>query len=342
MHIGLVYNQRPEGFNRNDPKLEKHIEGDEQKTINAINLAISSHGHKVTNIVCDKTIYHSLESIKNEIDLIFNLSEGLSNTQDREAQVPLIAEMLGIPYTGPSPLSAALILNKYRSKQIWTSQRVRTAQSQLFTNPSTKLSPYLKYPLIVKPNSDGSGIGIHDNSIVKTDKELRQAIKRINNYYLQDALVESFLPGREFTVAIIGNGDNLVVLPIIEINFKAMPQNTHQIDSYEAKFVYGVTGQADATATEFCPAQIPELLEKKIVELCKKAYTSIGCRDFGRLDVRLDDQGIPHILEINYPPGLMSDPNESSFFTIAGRAHGWSFEQMIGYILATAVTRLKL
>ncbi len=342
MRIAVVYNQRPESLDRTDPELEKHIEGDEWKTIEAIGEAIIKNDHTVDYVTVDHDLYSKLLEHKGKIDLIFNMSEGLSYAKDREAHLPMLAEIIGIPYTGPSPLSSALILNKFRAKQIWDSCGVKTAHSQLFSNHKSKLSPKLKYPLIVKPNSDGSGIGIHEASIVNNESELESVVKHINSHYRQDALVETYLPGREFTVAIVGNGDNLTVLPIIEINFAGLPKDAPAIDSYEAKFVYGATGVVPMHETEFCPAIINKELETEIVNLSKIAYLAIGCQDFGRLDIRLDAKGIPHVLEINHPPGLMSDPNESSFFTISARTYGWEFPTLIGNILNSAITRLKL
>ncbi|TXH01511.1 MAG: hypothetical protein E6R05_05610 [Candidatus Moraniibacteriota bacterium] len=342
MHIAIVYNQRPENIDRTYPELEKHIEGDEWKTIEAIGEAIIKHGHTVEYVTVDKDLYSKLLELDGKINLIFNMSEGLSYAKDREAHLPMIAEIIGIPYTGPSPLSSALILNKYRAKQIWDSCGIKTAHSQLFSSSNIKLSPKLDFPLIVKPNSDGSGIGIHETSIVNNESELQSAITHIISHYHQDALVESYLPGREFTVAIVGNEGNLTVLPIIEINFAGLPKDAPAIDSYEAKFIYGATGMVPMHGTEFCPAQIPKELESEIVELSKSAYLAIGCQDFGRLDIRLDDHGVPHILEINHPPGLMSDPNESSFFAISARTYGWDFPTLINNILNSAIARLRI
>lgn len=342
MHIAIVYNARPEGLDRTDPQLEQHIEGDEWKTILAIGEAIKLHGHTVVYVTVDRDIYAKLDSLKNNLDLIFNLSEGLAYAADREAQIPMIAEILKIPYTGPTPLSSALILNKHRAKQIWEASGIPTANSQLFHTPDSPIKKNLNYPLIVKPNTDGSGIGIHESSIVNNQPELKKAITHIINKYHQDALVETYLPGREFTVAIVGNDEDLTVLPIIEINFAGLPSNAPAIDSYEAKFVYGATGAVPMHETEICPAQIDKKLETKLIKLSKDAYRAIGCRDFGRIDIRLDQDNNPHVLEINHPPGLMSDPQESSFFTISARAHGWDFPTLIGQILTSSLSRLKL
>lgn len=341
MRIGLVYNARPTGYDRNDPALEKHIEGDEWKTTQATGNAVIANGHTVEYFAIDESIYERLKAAKPKLDLVFNLSEGVSGGADREAHIPMLCEILGIPYTGPGPLSAALILNKSRAKEIWRANGVKTADSQLFSQlPTTNCQ--LPFPLIVKPSCEGSGIGIKSNSIVKNARELKTAVKLIIEKYHQSALVETYLPGREFTVALIGNGEKVKTLPLIEINFAAFPEGAPPIDSYEAKFVYGATGQAEMQKTEFCPAIVTPKLEKTIGNLAISAYQTIGCRDFGRVDIRLDEGGVPHVMEINHPPGLMSDPFESSFFVIAGRAAGLTFTQIIASILTAAIRRLAL
>lgn len=341
MKIALVYNSRPADLDRRDPKLERFIEGDEWKTIEAVGRAIESNGHSVTYYAINPDLYEQLRANRSNIDLLFNLAEGMEHGNDREAHIPFMAEILGIPHTGPTPLSSALILNKTRAKEIWQSHSITTASWQLFDNPNTPLSPNLSYPLIVKPNSEGSGIGIKASSIVHNHTELKNAISTLINDYHAEALVETLLTGREFTVAIIGNAPTLTVLPIVEINFAGLPDNAPAIDSYEAKFIYGATGEVDMHSTEFCPAILTPNLKSQIEQLAKYAYTTIGCCDFGRLDIRLDDKGVPHVMEINHPPGLMSDPNESSFFTIAARAAGLNFNQLIGKIIATTLKRLK-
>ncbi len=342
MHIALTYNERPSDLDRLDPTLEQHIEGDEWKTIEAVGEAIKSHGHTLTYLKIHPDIYTDLKKLTGKIDLIFNLAEGISSGADREAQLPMLAEILGIPHTGPGPLSAALILNKSRAKEIWRANGITTPNSQLFTSPTVKLHKSLTYPLMVKPSNEGSGIGIKSNSIVKNPTQLSRAISHIITSYHQPALVETYLPGREFTVAILGNGEHIQTLPIVEINFAGFPEGAPPIDSYEAKFIYGATGLVDMHATEFCPAKIPKSLARQINALAKASYLTIGCLDFGRVDIRLDAKGIPHVLEINHPPGLMSDPHESSFFVIAGRVAGLSFPQLIGSILNATIERLKL
>lgn len=342
MRLAICYNPRPEKLDRNDPALEKFIEGDEWKTIRAIGQAVRANGHLVKYIPVNKRLYSNLSRHKSNIDLILNLAEGFSGIPDREAHLPALAEILGIPHTGPGILSAALILNKARAKEIWRSNGVATADWQLIKSSHFTLSPLLKFPLIVKPNADGSGIGIHNSSIVHSLPALKKSVTQILLNYHQPALVETFLPGREFTVSIVGNGHALTVLPLIEINFASLPKGAAPIDSYEAKFIYGATGVVPMDSTEICPAILTPALQQRIIKLAKKAYTTIGCQDFGRLDIRLDQNEVPYVLEINHPPGLMSDPDESSFFTISARAHGWNLQTLIGQIIKAAIKRLEL
>ena len=340
MKVAIVYNARPD-IEREDPKLEKEIEGDEWKTTHSIGEAAESNGHKVTYYPINPNIYEELRKAKDKIDLVFNLSEGI-NGSDREAQIPMICEVLGIPYSGPGPLSAALILNKARAKEIWKVNGIRTADWQLFKTGNETLKSELKFPVIVKPNSEGSGIGIKNNAVTKNTKELKANTNHIIKGYNQSALVEEFLPGREFTIGLIGNGDDLITLPIVEINFAGLPKGIAPIDSYEAKFIYGATGVVPMHETEFCPAKIGKKLENEIVNIAKDAYNAVGCQDFARIDMRLGKNGKVYVMEINHPPGLMSDENESSFFTIEARAAGLTFDQTIGRILSAAIKRLNL
>jgi D-alanine-D-alanine ligase len=340
MRIALVYNLRPVGLDRHDPRLEAVIEGDEWKTIEAIGNAFIANHHEVSYYPIDSDIYTRLKNDKSKIDLLFNNSEGVSPGPSREAHIPMLCEILGIPYTGPDPLSAGLILNKSRAKEIWRSHGIATAQSELFTDPQDNLDPKLHFPLIVKPNGEGSGMGIKNSSIVHNHQELKFALSDLFTTYSGGALVEEYLSGREFTIGLIGNGDKLLTLPIIEINFDAFPPGAPKIDTFAAKFVYGATGEAPMHETEFCPAKVTPQLAKELNQAAVAAYQTIGCRDFGRVDLRLNAKGVVHVMEINHPPGLMSDPEESSFFTIAGRVAGYTFSQLIGKILDSAITRL--
>jgi D-alanine-D-alanine ligase len=163
---------------------------------------------------------------------------------------------------------------------------------------------------------------------------------RIINNYNQPALIEEFLPGREFTVAVLGNDDEALVLPIIEIKYEQFPENVVPLYSYEAKWIL------DTKENSFdvfdCPANLTEDLEEQIKTTALRTYNVLRCKDWSRIDLRLDNYGMPNIIEINPLPGIMPDPNENSSFPKAARAAGMTYEQMIQRVLDSAIKRYKL
>ncbi len=158
--------------------------------------------------------------------------------------------------------------------------------------------------------------------------------------YRQPALIEEFLPGREFTVALLGNGADLQVLPIVEINLASLPAGVNPIYSYEAKWIWDTEENPLSIFT--CPAPLEPLLQRQIEELCKRTFQVLGCRDWCRIDVRLDAGGRPHIIELNPLPGILPRPEQNSCFPKAARAAGLTYEEMILHVVDTAATRLDL
>ena len=194
-----------------------------------------------------------------------------------------------------------------------------------------------QYPCIVKPLHEGSSKGIYNSSLVNSRAELEQEICKILETYHEPALVEEYLSGREFTVAMLGNGSTLTVLPIVEIKFDSLPVGVNPIYSYEAKWIWD---RSDAPLDIFaCPAQITAKLQHEIEMICRKAYNVLRCRDLSRIDVRLDAQGTPHIIELNPLPGILPNPEENSCFPKAARATGMNYNQLIQTVLAIAAQR---
>ena len=158
--------------------------------------------------------------------------------------------------------------------------------------------------------------------------------------YQQSALVEEFLPGREFTVALIGNGEQLRVLPIVEINFDSLPHGVNPIYSYEAKWIWDT--EVDPLQIFTCPAKLDPLLQRQIEDVCRNAFKALGCRDWCRIDVRLDAMGHPQVIELNPLPGILPRPEQNSCFPKAARAAGLNYEQLILSVVDVACARLQL
>jgi D-alanine-D-alanine ligase len=272
-------------------------------------------------------------------DIVFNFAEGLIGV-NRESHIPAILEMLQIPYSGSDALTLGICLDKSRAKEILTYHKIPNAKFLVANHLEDIAATRFDFPLIVKPISEGSSKGIFSSSFVKNTRELEDEVSRILSSYNQPALIEEFLSGREFTVAVLGNGDETEVLPIIEIRYEDFPEDVVPLYSYEAKWILD-TKENNFDVFE-CPAKIDSKLEDKIKETVLRTYTVLRCKDWSRIDVRLDKNGIPNIIEINPLPGIMPDPNENSSFPKAARAAGMDYNQMIQRVLYSASKRYNL
>jgi D-alanine-D-alanine ligase len=193
---------------------------------------------------------------------------------------------------------------------------------------------------MVKPLHEGSSKGIFDASLVQSTADLERQVGTIISEYHEPALMEEFLPGREFTVAMLGNGEGFTVLPIVEIKFDSLPKGVNPIYSYEAKWIWD---RSDDPLDIFeCPAKITPDLRSEIEAICRKAVTVLRCRDWCRIDVRLDAAGRPHIIELNPLPGILPNPEDNSCFPKAARAAGLSYQQLIQGVLAIAARRHRI
>ncbi len=293
--------------------------------------------HNATMIEADKFAYEKLRDLKP--DIVFNIAEGL-NGVNRESQIPAMLEMLGIPYTGSDALTLGICLDKARAKEILSYHKIPNAKFMIADKQKNIPVNNFTYPVIVKPVSEGSSKGIYSSSFVNDHLHLTEEAEKILQHYNQPALIEEFLPGREFTVAIIGNGENINILPIIEIKFEKFPKDILPLYSYETKWILD-TKESDFDVFE-CPANIDAELESKICDIALKAYRILNCKDWSRVDIRLDGNNVPNIIEVNPLPGIMPDPTENSSFPKAARAAGMDYNQMIQSVLFAAAMRYNL
>ncbi len=272
-------------------------------------------------------------------DIVFNIAEGFFG-ESREAQIPAMLDMLQIPYTGSDPLTLATCLDKARTKEILSYYNIPTAPFLIANQIDQIKNLNLTFPLFVKPVWEGSSKGIFSSSFVNNIKELSEQVERIITEYSQPALIEEFLSGREFTVAILGNGDEAEVLPIVEIEYKNFPEGFIPVYSYEAKWILDTKeNPLDVFA---CPAKLNPANETKIRQVALNAYKTLRCRDWSRIDIRMNIDNVPNIIEINPLPGILPDPKENSCFPKAARTAGISYDEMLNKVLIAAAMRYNL
>ena len=315
---------------------DTYAEWDTWDTINAVKEAIECF-HDVTLIEADTSAFEKLKNINP--DIVFNIAEGYYGVS-REAQIPAVLDMLRIPYTGSDALTLTTCLDKARTKEILSYHKIPNAGFVVADNADRAGNADLKFPLIVKPISEGSSKGIFSTSFVRDEKELTKEVERILMEYNQPALIEEFLPGREFTVAVLGNGREAEVLPIVEIKFSEFPKDFVPIYSYEAKWILDTKENPLDVFT--CPADISPALEEKIKNVVLRTYNTLRCKDWSRIDIRLDENNEPNVIEINPLPGILPNPEENSCFPKAARSVGLNYNDMINKVLYVSAKRHKL
>jgi len=310
-------------------------EWDSEETIHAITSALESKGHSVDTIDVE---YPGLFSYfrKNKVDLVFNIAEGKYG-KFRESEVPAVLDYLQIPYTGSNTFSLALALNKALTKKILKAENIPTPSFQVFTTGKETLDAALKFPLIVKPNCEGSAKGINKSNVVHNKGELAAKVSEIIGAYKQEAIIEEFIEGKELTVGIIENGKTQI-LPILEIDFSGCKDSGEYFYSWRMKEYQG-NKELGLVPTFHCPARLDPEIEARVKDVALKTHRAVGCLDISRTDIRLSKDGTPYVLEINPLPGL--DPKESNL-PIMAYAAGIKYEDLIEAIVMSASERTKL
>ena len=336
--IALTYNLKP------DPPLagpgtgiepeDAYSECDSRQTVQAIAEALRAAGHQVLPVEATPAIASWFQH--HPVDLVFNTAEGVGG-QAREARVPANLDLLGIPYTGSGVLTLALALDKAKTKQLLRAAGVPTPRWQLFPRPDRPLDPTLQFPLIVKPNGEGSAKGIWASSVVHEPAGASAQILRVFERYDQPVLVEEFVEGLELTIGILGHAPPRV-LPVLEIDFSSCAGSGESFYSWRMKEYQG-NAALHLTPTFWCPARLPAAVAADAQRLALAAHQALECRDFSRVDVRLDAQGVPFVLEINPLPGL--DPTESNFPRMA-RAAGIEYPALIARLVELVAARTPI
>lgn len=359
MRVALILNTR-----RDDAEL--HAEYDPVHTVEAIRRGIEEAGHESVFIEGDEDAYERIRFFRP--DLVFNRAEGIRG-ESRESQIPAMLEMLGIPYVGSDVLTLALCLNKEWTKQLLRGAGIATPESVLIRtgadlHESSLRERRLTFPVILKPNAEGSSIGINEDNVVHDESAFLVKARSMMKTYPGAILAEQSIPGREISVGVLGDGgapgrpagpigttgaedvreqgpraefagEPPEVLPFLEVDFSRLPAAVGNVFGQRAKSAY------DDLSHYLCPAPLEATLEEALRETSLAACRVLGIRDFARLDFRIDRTGVPHFLEINPLPGLDYDEEgrDFSFFTIMALRSGLTYSALVGRLLRSAWTR---
>ncbi|WP_394843067.1 ATP-grasp domain-containing protein [Pendulispora brunnea] len=324
LRVGLAFNMKRIDSAADD----REAEFDSPKTIEAITRAIESYGHTVVPL--EATVDFPRVLMASRVDLVFNIAEGISG-RNREAQVPNLCELLNVPYTGSDAATLSICLDKALAKRMLAAgrERVLTPEFQVLYTGREKLRSF-RYPVIVKPNAEGTSKGINGKSVVDTEAGVREVAREIIERYGQPAIVEEYIRGREFTVGLLGERRPRV-LPPMEIVFLEPSERA----------VYGYTMKQDwerHVRYECPPVSLSKEHVRAMEKVCRTTFTALGCRDVARIDLRMTREGQIYVIEVNPLPGLT--PNYSDLCLIANGAH-LEYRLLIGEILSYGIKRWR-
>lgn len=329
MKIGLTYDLKTdiEAGSRDFPEdaLEEY---DSLKVIRAISAALKTLGHSTVRLGGGRQFLSAVTSKK--VDFVFNISEGRGNLRGREAQVPAVLEMLGIPYSGSDPLTMAVTLDKPVAKQLAADAGVATPVWQLVRSVEELKrlkNSNIPLPAFIKPACEGSSKGIRLDSLADTYTRARAVSTELLQTYGQPVLIEQYIEGHEVTVGIVGNSP-----PVIAGIMRVVPRRKFK------NFVYSLEVKRDwRNLVDYeCPARLGKIVVKRIEDSSLKVFKALGCRDVSRVDFRIGNDGIPYFLEVNPLPGL--NPVSGDLPIMSGKM-GWTYNGLIGAIVNAAIAR---
>ncbi len=295
------------------------------RTIEMVASALERGGHNVRIFEGNKFIIDDLQNFMprvvsgERLGMIFNMAYGIQG-QSRYTHIPAMLEMLGLPYVGSGPAAHALALDKVLSKIIFSRYHLPTPDYWVFSTGDSDFS-CVKFPAIVKPKMEAISFGIKR---VTNELELKEAVSFIISEFQQQALVEAFIPGREFAIGLLGNGSSLETLPIVEIDLDNDPNAIQTLEEKMAR-----------PRRKICPAPVSSKISEQLCQLARDAFNSLGLHDFARVDFRMDKENNIYILEIN----SMASLNPTGSFVYAGEIAGLSFDQLVIRMLDTAALR---
>ena len=328
MKIGLAYDLKDSVISTSSSPEDALEEYDSPETVEAITAAIESLGHSVIKLGGGKEFIANI--LQSDLDFVFNICEGLGNYKSREAQVPSVLEMLGVPYSGSDPQCLAMCLDKPLTKTLVSTAGVRTPKWRLFTDQEQLqgiTDSDFPLPAFVKPAYEGSSKGIRLGSRAETSAQIAEVAAALLEHYGQPVMIEEFIAGDELTVGMLGNSPP-TILGIMRVVPKR--NNAHFIYSLEVKREW------EQLVDYECPARLEKGIREEIINSSLKVFKILGCRDFARLDFKFDSEGVPYFLEVNPLAGL--NPKSSDMPIMAYKL-GWTYQALISTILNAAIQR---
>ncbi len=298
--------------------------GDLRIVVAAVERAVLRAGHDAVRLPLDFPLSPHLETLeRGGFDLVLNLVEGMGDVATGEIGFAALLDLACVPYTGADPMALALALDKARAKAVLAQAGVPTPSYAVVRPGSSLPNRPLRYPLIVKPALEDGSLGIEDDAVVGDETALRSRIEWVHTHFVQPALVEEFVDGREFNVSVLGDGTDRFALPVAEIDFAGLPAGRPRIVSFNAKWREDTVEYSGTVPV--IPAPLPPDVAERLRAVALTAAAAIGVRDYARVDLRLDPQGRPWVLEVNPNPDLSPDAG----LPRAAKVHGWDYDTLI-------------
>jgi D-alanine-D-alanine ligase len=331
LRVAILYNlsERLQKGEEKDILAEEAI----QEEIGAVEDAIRSFGHEYLVLAIHHEIHSVVHWLKEfEPDVVFNLCESVFGNTCWEMNIPALLDLFRIPYTGSPPLTLGLCQDKGKVKDILLSQGILTPRYKIFDRGGNSIKGNI-FPMIVKPLHEDGSLGISKDSVVFDDEALSKQIQYIIETYRQPALVEEFIEGRELNVGLIEPNGKVEILPVSEIDYSEFPAGIPKICGYEAKWM--TESSEYQHSKPICPASLDWMTKKRIEHVAIKVFKLFGCRDYARVDIRIDRDGRIYVLEVNPNPDISPQAGMSR----ALKVHGMTYAEFVRALLSKAVSR---
>ncbi len=331
MRVAILYNL----FERLEKGEEKDILSEEaiKEEIGAVEDAVRALGHEYLILAIHQEIHPIIHWLKEfKPDVAFNLCESVFGNTSWEMNIPALLDLFKIPYTGSPPLTLGLCQDKGKVKDILLSQGILTPRYKTFDREVNHIKGNV-FPMIVKPLHEDGSLGISKDSVVFDDEGLSRQIQYIIEKYRQPALVEEFIEGRELNVGLIETNGKVDTLPVSEIDYSDFPSSIPRICGYEAKWV--TESFEYQRSKPICPASLDWVTKKRIEQVAVRVFKLFGCRDYARVDFRIDRDGKIFVLEVNPNPDISPQAGMSR----AIKVHGMTYTEFVNALLLKALAR---